>query len=335
MSTNRQWVLARRPQGAVQTTDFERKEDSVPALEDGQVLVRNRFVSFDPAMRGWMTDQKSYLPPVEIGAVMRASTAGEVVESKSPEFSKGDNVMGLGGWQEFCVSDPKSGSLRKIPEGITMEQSLSVFGITGLTAYFGMLDIGEPKEGDVVLVSGAAGATGSVAGQIAKLKGAAKVVGIAGGPGKCRWLTEEAHFDAAIDYKAEDLGARVRELCPQGIDVYFDNVGGDPLEAALANIRRHARIVLCGAVSRYNAEVLPPGPRNYTNLLIQRGKMQGFIVLDHLHRAPSAITELAGWVNAGKIAYRVDVQEGFERIPETFLRLFTGANFGKQLLRLA
>lgn len=333
MSTNRQWVLARRPTGSVATTDFERTETERPSIEEGQVLVRNLCVSFDPAMRGWMTDQKSYLPPVGIGEVMRASTAGQVVESKHPDFATGDLVQGIGGWQDYAALDPSGGRLMKLPPGISLEQSLSVFGITGLTAYFGMLDVCRPKEGDVVLVSGAAGATGSVAGQIAKAKGC-RVVGIAGGPDKCRWLTNEAHFDAAIDYKAQDVRKTVAELCPKGIDAFFDNVGGDALEAALANLRRGARIALCGAISRYNMTALPPGPSNYTNLIIQRASMQGFLVLDHLHRATEAIAELAQWVGSGDIVYRVDVQEGFDAIPETLLRLFTGANFGKQLLKL-
>jgi NADPH-dependent curcumin reductase CurA len=334
MSTNRQWVLSRRPNGAVTVDHFQQKESELAPLVDGQVLVRNRFLSFDPAMRGWITDRKSYLPPVEIGAVMRAGTAGEVVESKHPDFAAGDRVQGMGGWQEFAVIAPGRGMLSKIPDGITMEQSLSVFGITGLTAYVGMLDICQPTEGDVVLVSGAAGATGSVAGQIAKIKGASTVVGIAGGPDKCRWLTEHAHFDAAIDYKAQDVRTQVAQLCETGIDAFFDNVGGATLEAALGNLRRGARIALCGAISGYDVSSPPPGPRNLANLIVQRASMRGFIVLDHLDRATTAIAEMAQWVQAGDIAYRVDVQRGFANIPATFLRLFAGANFGKQLLQL-
>jgi hypothetical protein len=237
------------------------------------------------------------------------------------------------GWQEYAIAG-RGAMVSALPPGATLTQPLSVFGITGITAYFGLLDIGKPQPGETVVVSGAAGATGSVAGQIAKLKGC-RVVGIAGGAQKCRWLVEQAHFDAAIDYRSEDVGKRLRELCPGGIDVFFDNVGGATLDAVLEQIKLRARIVLCGAISGYNAEERPPGPRNYVNLVMQRGRMEGFIVIDYLPRAAEAIKDLAGWVREGRIVHQEDVQEGFENAPRTFLRLFQSENVGKQLLKLA
>jgi hypothetical protein len=330
---NRRWTLGSRPEGPVETSNFKRDEVDVPDLRDGDVLIRIRFVAFEPAMSGWMRELPSYVPPVALGAVMRASASGIVVASRHDGFSAGDRVTGLLGWQDYAVVAPRTVSLRKIPGGVSLSAALSVFGITGLTAYFGMLDIGQPRAGHTVLVSGAAGATGSVAGQIAKRLGC-RVVGIAGGEAKCRWLTEEAHFDAAIDYKREDLRRRVGELCESGVNVFFDNVGGDPLEAALAHLAERGRIVLCGAISRYNAATVPSGPANYPMLIIRRGTMQGFIVLDHLARAREALAELKRWVDTGEIVYREDVAHGFDEIPQTFLRLFTGANQGKQLLEL-
>jgi hypothetical protein len=222
----------------------------------------------------------------------------------------------------------------KIPAGVPPTWTLGVLGITGITAYFGMLDLGKPKAGETVVVSGAAGATGSVAGQVAKLQGA-RVVGIAGGPSKCAWLTKEAHFDAAIDYKHDDVAARLRELCPKGVDVYFDNVGGEILDAVLGQIAQRARVVLCGGISGYNEATPPPGPRNLMNLVIQRGRMEGFIVIDYAARFGEAIAKLSEWVQSGAIVHQEDVQRGLEHAPRTLLRLFTGANTGKQLLQLA
>jgi hypothetical protein len=237
------------------------------------------------------------------------------------------------GWQEYAIAG-RGAMVSRLPQGATLTQPLSVLGITGITAYFGLLDLGKPQPGETVVVSGAAGATGSVAGQIAKLKGC-RVVGIAGGAQKCRWLVEHAHFDAAIDYRNEDVGKRLRAVCPDGVDVFFDNVGGPVLDAVLEQIRLRARIVLCGAISGYNAEERPPGPRNYVNLVMQRGRMEGFIVIDYLPRAAEAIKDLAVWVRDGRIAYQEDIQQGFENAPRTFLRLFQSENVGKQLLKLA
>lgn len=332
---NRRWTLAARPHGMVKESDFAFGEAPVPPVGDGEVLVRVLYLSFDPTQRGWIEDRPSYMPPVQIGEVMRAAAVGQVVESKHPELAKGDLVQGLFGWQEYAVlPGAMIGARGKIPPDMPPTWPLGVLGLTGLTAYFGMLDLGQPKAGDTVVVSGAAGATGSVAGQLAKIAGA-RVVGIAGGPAKCGWLTKEAHFDAAIDYKGEDVAARLGELCPKGIDVYFDNVGGAILEAALDRLALRARVVLCGGISGYNEETPPPGPRNLMNLVIQRARMEGFIIIDYFARFPEGVAKLWEWVRSGAIAHQEDVQQGLENAPKTLQRLFTGANTGKQILQVA
>jgi NADPH-dependent curcumin reductase CurA len=269
---------------------------------------------------------------------MRASTVGQVVESNNNDFPVGQLVSGMFGWQEYAVSNGEPGimgRIAKVPEGVPPYLVLSALGGTGLTAYFGMLDIGEPKPGDVVVVSGAAGATGSVAGQIAKIKGAAKVIGIAGGPDKCRWLTDTLGFDAALDYKSESVLQRLKAECPDGINIFFDNVGGDILDDALLNMAQNGRIVLCGGISSYNEAELPAGPKNYMQLVIRRCRMEGFILIDYFHRAPEAIEALSGWITSGKLIHAEDIQEGLENTPQTFLRLFEGKNKGKQLLKIA
>ena len=331
---NRQWTLKQRPEGRVDESCFEWKKSVLPSPADGQFQVRNLCLSFDPTQRGWMT-MDTYVPKIPIGEVMRAASVGEVVESRHPDFSAGDLVQGAFGWQDYALSDG-GGFIppRVIPAGTPPALALSLFGITGLTAYFGVLDIGAPKAGDTFVVSGAAGATGSVAGMIAKRLGC-RIVGIAGGATKCDWLTKEANFDAAIDYKNEDVGDRLSALCPDGIDVYFDNVGGEILDEVLARIAQNARIVLCGAISRYEQAEFGPGPSNYFNLILQRAKMEGFIVLDYADRFPQAIGELAAWLADGSIQNVVDIAEGLENAPATLQRLFTGANFGKQLLTIA
>src|SRR5262245_23977510 len=333
---NRQWLLAARPKGMVKESDFKYHEAPIPELRDGQFLVRNLYIAFEPAMRGWIEDRPSYMPPVQLGEVMRAVSVGQVVASQHPEFQPGDCVTGGFGWQDYAATSGKGGLMpaTKIAKDMSLTMPLGVLGITGLTAYFGLLDIGKPQAGETVVVSGAAGATGSIAGQIAKIKGC-RVIGIAGGPEKCRWLTQQAHFDAAIDYKSEEVGARLKALCPNGINVYFDNVGGDILDAALANLALRARIALCGGISRYNEEQLPPGPKNYFALILQRARMEGFILIDYVSQFGEAIQELAGWVTTGQIKHEEDIQEGFENAPKTFLRLFEGKNLGKQLLKIA
>jgi NADPH-dependent curcumin reductase CurA len=334
-TVNRQWRLSARPDGLVGPQNFSLTEGPVPEVEEGGVLLRNLMFSFDPTQRGWMEDRPSYIPPVGIGELMRATGVGEVIESRHPDFAPGDLAQGMLGWQDYCaVAATGPLLLTKLPEGVEPELALSVLGLTGLTAWFGLLDLGQPEEGETVLVSGAAGATGSVAAQIARIKGC-RVVGIAGGPDKCRWLDEQAKLDASIDYKSEDVPARLRELCPDGIDVYFDNVGGPILEAALDQIALGARIVLCGGISGYNEKTPPPGPRNLMNLILRRGRMEGFIIIDYAARFGEAVPQLLDWVRSGELAYAVDVQEGLENAPATLRRLFEGKNLGKQLLRIA
>jgi hypothetical protein len=256
-----------------------------------------------------------------------------VVESRHPEFHGGDLVQGMFGWQDYVVAN--GDAARKLPAGIDPQTALSVLGGTGLTAYFGMHDIGRPAPGETVVVSGAAGATGSIAGQVARLMGAERVIGIAGGPEKCRWLTEEAKYSAAIDYKSEDVGARLSDLAPNGIDVYFDNVGGEILDACLARIAFKGRVVLCGAISSGYGLDLGPGPRNYFQLVIRSARMEGFIVVNYLSRREEGVAALRRWIDAGELAWRVDVDEGLENAPATLAGLFAGKNFGKQLLKIA
>lgn len=322
----------------VKESDFSSVEAELPSIGDGQVLVRLTHVAFEPAMRGWINEGDSYIKAVEIGEVMRAAGVGEIIESKHPDLQPGDMVQGMFGWQEYAAVDVEGALLpvQKLPAGVTPEMALSVLGITGLTAYFGMLDVGKPEEGDTVVVSGAAGATGSIAGQIAKIKGAGQVIGIAGGPEKCKWLVEEAGFDAAIDYKSEKVGKRLHELAPKGINVFFDNVGGEILDAALANLANGARVAICGGISSYNdATGAPPGPRNYMMLVLKTSTMQGFLLGQFGKRFGEAAGQLGEWVASGKLKFAVDVQEGFENTPKTFLRLFEGKNLGKQLLKVA
>lgn len=331
---NRSWLLAARPQGMIKDTDFTFTESPVPeSLEPGQILVETQYLSVDPTQRIWI-QHDSYLPAVKIGEVVRAGGLGRVIRSNAPGFEPGDVVQGMIGWQTHAVLPAGKGGPMKMPPGVPPTMALSLFGVTGLTAYFGLLDVGKAKEGETVVVSGAAGATGNAVGQIAKIKGC-RVVGIAGGPDKCTWIKDELGFDAAIDYRAEDVQKRLAELCPNGIDVYFDNVGGAILDAALANLAMRGRVVLCGAIGDYNSKEPPPGPRNYLNLLMKRGRMEGFIVLDYLPRGAEAVADLAAWAAAGKIKDRVDVVEGIENCPAALRRLFTGANTGKQLVKVA
>jgi NADPH-dependent curcumin reductase CurA len=331
---NRQWLLASRPDGAVSEKHFRLNEAPIPALQDGQVLVRNLWLSFDPTQRGWMT-RDTYVPMIPLGDVMRAASVGQIVESRHPRYKVGQLVQGAFGWQDYAATDGTGIlAMRPLPPGVAPNLALSLFGITGLTAYFGVLDVGQAKRGETVVVSGAAGATGSIAGQIAKLLGC-RVVGTAGGAAKCEWLVREAGFDAAIDYRNEDVGARLTATCPDGIDVFFDNVGGVVLNEVLARINLKARIVLCGAISRYNDATPPPGPANYFNLTLKRARMEGFIVLDYADRFPEAVDRLGQWLRSGALKQKEDVAYGLENAPKTLTRLFTGENFGKQLLKIA
>ncbi len=337
MSTNRQWLLKERPSGMIGPEHFELSEQTMPQpdLSRGEVLLKTVMIGFDPAMRGWVQDEPSYLPPVQIGEVMRASTVSEVIESEDPNLPPGTLVQGMDGWQEYSIAGPESFiPPRPLPEGLTPAMALSVFGTTTLTAYFGLLDVGQPQPGDTVLVSGAAGATGSAVAQIARIKGC-RVIGIAGGEEKCQWLRDACKIDDVIDYKHEDVAARLAQLCPMGINVFFDNVGGKTLEAAIEQMADFGRIALCGGISGYNEEDPVPGPNNMMIVVQRRIKMQGFIVIDYMAEFENAMGEIAEWVMAGEIAWREDIQQGFENIPATLQRLFTGENQGKQMLALA
>lgn len=339
MPTNRSWKLAARPQGAIKDTDFTWSEEPAPdasQLAEGQVLVRTLYLSVDPTQRGWM-ERDTYLPAVRIGDVMRAGGLGRVIASKSPAFSVDDLVSATTNWQDYVVL-PSTGPSApiKLPKGVDPKNAMSALGITGATAYFGLLDVGKAKEGETVVVSAAAGATGMMVAQIAKLKGC-RVVGIAGGPDKCRYLTAELGLDGAVDYRSDDVRAKLRELCPKGIDVYFDNVGGDILDAALANLAMRARVVLCGAIAQYNDADggATRGPKNYMNLLIKRARMEGFIILDYFPRFPEAMKDLATWLAQGKLKDKVDVVEGIENAPRALRGLFAGENLGKRIVKVS
>jgi NADPH-dependent curcumin reductase CurA len=330
--TNRALRLARRPETLIDDSTFELVDEPLRELAEGEYLVRNAYVSIDPTQRVWIREEESYLPPVGIGEVMRAGAIGEVVESRNPAFPVGTIATGLLGWQEYAVGGPDTAA-NAVPPGLPMRQMMGVLGATGITAYFGMLEIGRPQAGETVLVSGAAGATGSVAAQIAKLQGC-RVVGIAGTDDKCAWLTGECGLDAAINYKTEDIGTRLDELCPDGIDVFFDNVGGATLDAVLARITIGARVALCGAISTYNESGLPAPIHWYMNLVIKRASMQGFLVLDYLDRFPEAVIQLATWEAEGKLAWRDQVLDGLENAPRALNMLFSGENTGKLLVQV-
>lgn len=330
--TNRQLLLAERPQGPVENRHFTLREVPVEPPGPNQVLVRNLWLGFDPTQRGWLNPNPGYVPPVQVGELMRAFAVGQVVESNDPSIPVGRFVQGMFGWQDWIVTEATG--LTLVPEGVDPKAMLGVFGTTGLTAYFGMLEIGEPAAGETVVVSGAAGATGSIAAQLARIRGS-RVIGIAGGVEKCKWLTETARIDEAIDYRSEDVPTRLRELARNRIAVYFDNVGGPILDAALANIDRGARVVLCGAISTgYTPKELPPGPANYFNLVLRSARMQGFLLFDYVTQFDRAIADLRGWVDAGDLVYEEDLQVGLENAPATLQRLFDGRNIGKQLLEI-
>ncbi len=329
---NHQFRLASRPRGMVGRENFDYIEEPVPELEEGQSLVEVLYISLDPAMRGWMAEGRSYIPPVEIGEVMRAGTVGRIVETRGQKFAAGDHVSGWLGVQSHAVCDENS-VFKVDVDRAPLPTYLGALGMPGMTAYFGLLDVGAPKEGETVVVSGAAGAVGSVVGQVARLKGC-RVVGIAGGPEKCEWIVSELGFDAAIDYKNEDVAAALREQCPEGVDVYFDNVGGDILDAALARLARGARVVICGAISQYNNLDSVKGPSNYMSLLVNRARMEGFVVIDYMSRAPEAVSEMAGWIAEGKLVAREDIVEGLESFPDALQKLFRGENVGKLVLKV-
>ena len=329
-NTNRQWLLKTRPIGMVSKDNFELAENPIPEPADGEVLAKMLYLSFEPAMRGWMDDIKSYMPPVEIGEPMRAPGLAEVIESKHPDIQAGDLVNGLLSWSEYITG----ADFRKIDKDIPPEMLLGPLGVTGVTAHLALLKEGQPKQGETVLVSGAAGATGSIAAQIAKIK-SCKTIGIAGGAEKCSWLENEAKLDAAIDYKNSSVEQELDKLCPEGIDIYFDTVGGSPLlESVIERLNPGGRAVLCGMISIHNAAKPEPGPNNLSQLIRKGTSLRGFSLFQHLGETEAATKELSKWIKEGKIVFRTDVQEGFLNIPETFFRLYSGENQGKQLLKL-
>jgi hypothetical protein len=335
--SNHQVRLASRPVGLPTRANWSFTTEPVAEPGPGGVLVKTLYLSLDPAMRGWMNEGKSYIPPVEIGAVMRAGGVGKVIASNNPAFAVGDYVNAGLDVQEYCLipeAQIKRSGMFKIDPRMGLTAWLNVLGMPGMTGYFGLMDVGQPKAGDTVVVSGAAGAVGQTVGQIAKLKGC-RVVGIAGGKAKCDWVVKELGFDACIDYKAGDVKAGLKEHCPKGVDIYFDNVGGDILDAVLTRITRGARIIICGAISQYNNTTPVKGPANYLSLLVNRARMEGIVVFDYADRYPLAIAEMAAYLKEGKMKSKEDVVQGLENFPETLLKLFNGENFGKLVLQVA
>ncbi|WP_338580267.1 NADP-dependent oxidoreductase [Pseudomonas sp. ML2-2023-6] len=330
--TNRQFLLAKRPVGAATRDAFTFQQVPVVQPEDGQILVKNEYLSLDPAMRGWMNEGKSYIPPVALGEVMRALGVGKVIASAHPGFAVGDYVNGALGVQDYFVGKPR-GFYKVDPKLVPLPVYLSALGMTGMTAYFALLEVGAPKAGDTVVISGAAGAVGSIAGQIAKLKGC-RVVGIAGGKEKCALLTEELGFDGAIDYKSEDVIAGLKRECPKGVDVFFDNVGGDILDTVLSRLNFKARVIICGAISQYNNKEAVKGPSNYLSLLVNRARMEGFVVMDYADRYAAAGQEMAGWLAKGQLKSKEHIVEGLETFPESLMKLFNGENHGKLVLKV-
>jgi len=330
---NKQIILTKRPFGMPDADTWKLENNPIPELKEGEVLIQQHYISLDPAMRGWLNETKSYIAPVALNDVMRAGTVGEVVKANNhPKFKVGDFITGWGGVQQYTITDGKQ-YYKVDPKLAPLPSYIGTLGMPGMTAYFGILEVGKIKEGDRVLVSGAAGAVGSVVGQIAKIKGCT-VVGIAGGPEKCKYLVEELGFDDAIDYKSENVKTAIKEKCPKGIDVYFDNVGGEILDAALSRLRMHARIVICGAISQYNNTTPIVGPSNYLSLLVNRGTMQGMVVMDYAKDYGTAAREMGGWMAQGKLKSREDIYEGIENFYPTFTRLFSGDKKGKLVLKV-
>ena len=331
---NRKWILKERPTGLVKDSDFELVSEVLPKINEGEILLENLYLSFDPTQRSWLNDVPGYLPPIQIGEVIRSGGIGRVIDSNNPEYKTGDLTFGLIGWQTHCLRKPNvDDRFRVVPDLLPIPTMLNVMGSTGITAYYGLIELGKPKSGETVLVSGAAGATGSVVVQIAKLKGC-HVIGIAGGKEKCDWL-KDIGVDDVIDYKNSDVHKELPKVVENGVDIYFDNVGGKILETVLELININARVLLCGGISSgYDAIRPADGPNNLFSLIIKRATMQGFLVLDYLPKSEKALEEIATWVMEGKLQHREDIQKGIENCPQTLNRLFTGKNKGKQLLKI-
>ena len=330
-TNNQQFLLAGHPDGMIETSHLKYNESPMPSAGANQALVKVTHISLDPAMRGWMENRGGYMAPLKIGDLMRAGCIGEVVESNNPQLPEGRLVSGSLGMQAYAVTDGASIPVQVLAEGTDPEVALGMLGGTGMTAYFGLLDLGAPKPGQTVVISGAAGATGSIAGQIARIKGC-RVVGLAGSDEKCQWLTNDLGFDVAINYKTDNVRDALKRACPDGIDVYFDNVGGEILDICLALLAMNARVVICGGISRYNEETLPPGPTNYFNLVFKRARMEGFIVIDYAHRFNEAATEMQVWIGAGLLKQRTTIIHGIENLPQALVDLFSGVNIGKLMV---
>ncbi|MBI2801568.1 MAG: NADP-dependent oxidoreductase [Gammaproteobacteria bacterium] len=332
--SNRVWRLRKRPVGAIGDDVLSFAPEPIPEPAVGQFLFRLNYLSLDPTNRIWMSDMDQYMPPVALGDAMRGVVCGTVVKSNHADFAPGDVVSGLGVWADYQIGAP--GMLNKLgPFGnVSVADAFGLFAVVGPTAYFGLLDLGVPKAGETVVVSAAAGAVGSIVGQIAKIKGC-RAVGLAGSAAKCQWLVNDLGFDAAINYKTEDVASALKRACPKGVDIYFDNVGGDILDACLKQMNLQGRIPTCGLISQYNAKDIVPGPINYPMILMQRLKVQGFIVLDYANRYPEAIAALAGWLQQGKLKFRMDMYEGLENAVITLRKLYTGENTGKLMIHVA
>lgn len=332
---NRQYILARRPLGLPSNEDVVLQEVPVPEAGPGEIVIRNLYLSLDPAIRGWMSDEPNYIDPIPVGGKVWATTLGRVVQSNSPEFAVGDVVIGMNAWEDYSCMTAAGATKLDESMGLPLTSFLSVLGATGLTAYFGLLEVGQPRAGETLLVSGAAGAVGSIVGQIGKIKGC-RVVGMAGSDEKCRWLLDECGFDAVINYRTcGDLTAAIAEQCPQGVDVYWENVGGETLDAVLLNLAERARIVFCGWIASYNDDEKRPGPRNLWQLLAKSARMEGFVVMSYVPRFPEGIAILGQWLGEGKIVYREHIVDGLENALDAFHMLFDGRNNGKLILRIA
>ena len=330
---NKRQILKNRPIGIPDENTWELVESKIRDLKEGEMLLHQEFISLDPAMRGWINQTRSYIAPVEVGQVMRAGSVGKIIKTKGKTvFKVGDYISGWGGVQNYCIT--KGENFYPVdPQKANLQVYLGALGMTGMTAYFGITEVGKIKNGDTVLVSGAAGAVGSIVGQIAKIKGC-RVIGIAGGKSKCDYLTKTLGFDGSIDYKSENVTKAIKNYCPKGIDVFFDNVGGDILDSALIFLRKNARVVICGAISQYNSSEKISGPKNYLSLLVNRASMQGMVVFDFAPMYGNAMSDIAKWIDQGKLNHREDIYDGIENFRETFLRLFSGDKKGKLILKI-
>ena len=331
---NKQWILNSFPVGEIKDNDLIFKDSNLNGINDGEVLIKNIYLSLDPANRGWMSGKASYVDAMQIGDIMRGGTIGIVEESKNEKFKVGDAVQYQGGWQEYCINDGKG--LRVIPlnTGLELPSFLSVMGMPGMTAYFGLLDVLKPKENETIVVSGAAGAVGSLVSQIAKIKGC-RVIGIAGTEEKCSWLKNDLNVDGVINYKTDNLNSTLKELCPDGIDMYFDNVGGEITEAVINRFNIGGRMSICGQISGYNSETLQPGPRNWINILVKRLKVQGFIVFDYQARAKEAFVDMSKWMAEGKLQHKNHIVDGLENAVSSLKMLFSGENKGKMIVKIS